>query len=143
MNLMVILLKKTFNILRSLAENLRPKKEISERTFSTVAIKDKKTVSKVLKEKKRWYVPYGFNKNEESETGYLSFRQKPSFKYEVVDDIKLAKRFPADNYDKLDDFAPPEKWMKFFNQEHELSDWKFHLVATTGLQFEMKKNEQL
>ena len=98
--------------------------------------------AEVLKEKKRWYVLYGFNKNEESKTGYLSFRQKPSFKYEVVDDIKLAKRFPADNYDKLDDFAPPEKWMKFFNQEHELSDWKFHLVATTGLQSEIKKNEQ-
>lgn len=142
MNLMVILLKKTFNILRSLAVNLRSKKEISGITFSAVSRKDKKTVSEVLKEKKLWYVLYGFNKNEESKTGYLSFRQKPSFKYEVVDDVKLAKYFPAENYDELDDFASPEKWMKFFNREHELSDWKFHLIAKTKLPFEMKKNEQ-
>jgi len=130
--LAVDLMKKMLDSLKSLATSLG----INKSSMSASRKSKKKSTASTSgsrKSKKRWYVLYGFNKNEESQTGYLSFKEAPSFKYEIVDDADLARYFPAENYDKASDFASPDKWLKFFNKEHELSDWKFHLIAKTRL----------
>ena len=134
-------LKKMLDALKLLATSLSTIKSPMPASRKT---KKKTTASSCLsrKRKKLWYVLYGFNKNEENQTGYLSFKETPKFKYEVVDDVDLARYFPAENYDKASDFASPDKWLKFFNKERELVDWKFHLIAKTRLPSKVDKSRK-
>jgi len=86
----------------------------------------------------KWCVLYGFNINDKDDVGYLALRSQDDLKqnprlgvYEVVKDEAMARKFPMENYDNLPGFAPPEKWLEFFKEEDELSDWRFHLVTKT------------
>lgn len=89
---------------------------------------------------KRWCVLFGFKRDDHLKIGYLAFRgeAEPRAKsslggYKIVEDISDAKYFPCENYDDIEGFAPPEKWLEFFSEETELKDWKFHLVKQTKL----------
>lgn len=96
-------------------------------------IQTRKTECKASK--RRWCVLFGFKRNDHNETGCLAFRDEEEMRlnprlglYKIVKDISEAKHFPCENYLSASGFAPPEKWLEFFNSERELREWKFHLV---------------
>lgn len=98
-----------------------------------------KTVTQPKPKPKRWCVLFGFKRDNHSETGCLAFRTSDEIKanprigiYKIVEDASDAKHFPCENYDNIEGFAPPEKWLEFFSEEPELKDWKFHLVKRTS-----------
>lgn len=76
------------------------------------------------------YVMFGFNMNDDSQTGYVGFDMDPNAKKLciVVDDLASARRFPEENTNKNPDFGTPEQWLDFFNHDPSYEDWKFHLV---------------
>ena len=118
-------------ILRDLVMNaIRSKKKKPEQM---------KTVIQPKLKPKRWCVLFGFKRDNHSETGCLAFRTSDEIKanphigiYKIVDDASDAKHFPCENYDNIKGFASPEKWLKFFSEEPELKDWKFHLLKMTS-----------
>ena len=78
-----------------------------------------------------WYVLMGFNKENDSETGFLAmnmgrtdYRQKA---YKIVHDTRKALKFPSENIYGVNGFGTPKQWLEFFKGEDELSTWKFHL----------------
>lgn len=98
-----------------------------------------KTVTQPKPKSKCWCVLFGFKRDNHSETGYLAFRTPDEIKanpsiriYKIVGGASDAKHFPCENYDSIEGFAPPEKWLEFFSEESELKDWKFHLVKRTS-----------
>ena len=106
-----------------------------------MAFQQKKTsqkTKKVLKHK-RWCILFGFKRDGHTKTGCLAFRSMAEINanpklglYKIVDDASLAKHFPCENYDNIQGFANPEKWLDFFSEEPELKSWKFHLVKRTS-----------
>jgi len=91
------------------------------------------------KKTKRWCILFGFKRDNHSETGCLAFRSNDEIKanprsgiYKIVESASEAKHFPCENYDNIQGFASPEKWLEFFSSEPELKDWKFHLVKRTS-----------
>ena len=71
----------------------------------------------------------GFNKNNEDETGMLGFDIESKNPYKIVHSIKDAMKFPSKNESNREGFGTPEQWLKFFNSEPLLKDWKFHLIS--------------
>lgn len=65
---------------------------------------------------------FGFCKNDKETVGYFSKDMK------IVEDRADAKEFQLRGK-KADDFASPEKWCKFINEDKDLSHgFKFHVV---------------
>lgn len=71
-------------------------------------------------------VLFGFRGPKDMDTvGYLCV---DGGMYDIVDDMLDATRFwMTDTGEK--GWAPPDKWVEFFNAEDSLSPWKFHTVA--------------
>ena len=79
------------------------------------------------------YVFRGFNKNDKDDVGFLSLKQynvkhELSKCYYIVEDIDDASRFPSKNIKNIEGFGTPQQWLKFFEDEPELHQWKFHLL---------------
>lgn len=70
----------------------------------------------------------GFNKDNPDETGLLGFDPDIKNPYKIVHDIKDAMKFPDKNINSIQGFGTPEQWLKFFNSEPLLENWKFHLI---------------
>lgn len=76
----------------------------------------------------KWFVLMGFNKNDEDHTGFLSFDIDEKVSYKIVDNVKDALKFPEKNITSKKGFGTPKQWLKFFNSEPMLNEWKFHLM---------------
>ena len=85
-------------------------------------------------DKVSWYALMGFDKTNEDNVGFLALnREDQSNKkcrkaYAIVHEISDALKFPSENVNGKDNFGTPEQWLNFFKNEHELSDWSFHLT---------------
>lgn len=74
---------------------------------------------KKLVKSKRWCALFGFNRDDHSDVGYLAFKSKANAhiakttlgSYMIVEDVSEAKCFPCKNYDNIEGFAAPEKWL--------------------------------
>ena len=76
-----------------------------------------------MKKKKYAYL-FGFCKSDVDQTGYLAVDGEG--KCSVVKDRAHARRFDLRRPKGAEGWAPPAKWLEFFNSE--MPDWKFHLV---------------
>ena len=99
-------------------------------------MKNKKKTSKKKSQNEDsvvWYVLRGFNRSNKNETGFLSIN-KPTYSnpnlYEIVDSLENATKFPSKNVFNIKGFGTPQQWFDFFKKEHELANWKFHLMKT-------------
>ena len=76
----------------------------------------------------KWFVLMGYNKNNEDNTGFLSFNIDEKVPYKIVDNVNDAMKFPEKNVTSKKGFGTPVQWLKFFNSEPLLNEWKFHLM---------------
>ena len=99
-------------------------------------MKKNKTIKADARQKK--YVMFGFQISDPDNIGYLKILKDktdcgafPVYGdiYQFVPDIEDATKFNVRNTDKISGFAGKAKWTKFFNNEAELSDFKFHPVT--------------
>lgn len=81
------------------------------------------------KPKVKWFALMGFNVDNEDETGMLKLDDSSKTLYSITHDVKDALKFPSININNIKGFAKPEKWLKFFNSEPLLVNWKFHLIS--------------
>lgn len=80
-------------------------------------------------EEVKWYVLFGFNKNDDTKTGYF---KAPS---EIVDDINKASSFPTQNVLSVEGFGTPHQWLDFVNEDNGLNNgFQFHLVRKPAKQ---------
>ena len=68
---------------------------------------------------RRYYVLFGFEKENDSNTGFLKIGQPGESLYSAVGDVSAATRFPEDGIARA--------W-EFLSSEPGLSKWKFHPV---------------
>ena len=88
-----------------------------------------KDTTKNIKKQTKMFALMGYNKNNEDETGLLAFDNSLKNPYKIVDDIQDAMLFPEKNIDDKPGFGTPKQWLKFFNSEPLLENWKFHLIS--------------
>ena len=71
----------------------------------------------------KWYVLYGFCKDDIDKTGYF---QAPA---SIVEDADEATYFPTQNVDKTKGFGTPKQWLDFVNNDDSVNNgYEFHLV---------------
>ena len=87
---------------------------------------DKKTQAE--KTAVKWFALMGYNKDNEDETGMLGIDLEAKKPYKIVHDMNEALKFPSENVNNVKGFGTPDQWLKFFNSEPDLDNWKFHLV---------------
>ena len=81
--------------------------------------------------KVKWFALRCFKKDDKDETGFLAIDKSKLAKqiYKIVESVDDAMKFPSDNVYGTKGFGTPKQWLEFFKGEHDLSSWKFHLVA--------------
>ena len=81
--------------------------------------------------KVKWFALRCFKKDDKDETGFLAIDKSKLAKqiYKIVESVDDAMKFPSVNVYGTKGFGTPKQWLEFFKGEHDLSSWKFHLVA--------------
>lgn len=74
------------------------------------------------KKKEKYAVLYGFNIKNKNKTGYLKIDRDG---YSIVQDKSAAAGFSISTESGR---GTPEDWCRFFKDEPEISDWRFHPV---------------
>lgn len=80
---------------------------------------------------KKYYVMFGFEEANPSNTVYLKIRDDGNIHTPIYNIVKTAAEatvFPAKNYSKTKGFGTPVEWADFFAEEEDLQEWNFHPV---------------
>jgi len=92
------------------------------------------------KNEEDWFVLMGFDRTDKDQQGFLAMNDGKGFaSYKITHDVHEALKFPSKNVDSLSSYGTPEQWLKFFSEERELKNWKFHLMKILKPKDRMEK----